>query len=93
MEQFGAIWSHLEPFGDILSHLEPFGAIWSHFNPFGARHLEPFGVIWSHLEPDMETFNYFFLIDFFLGGGAFLHLKTNLMAHFLAPFGLFVGMV
>ena len=33
----------------------------------------------------METFNYFFLIDFFLGGGAFLHLKTNLMAHFWHP--------
>jgi hypothetical protein len=80
LETFGAIWSHLEQFGVISTHLEP--AIWS----------QPFGAIWSHLEPDMEPFNIFFL-----WGGAFFALlallNKDFYGTFLAPFGLFVGLV
>ena len=82
MEQFRAIWRHFEPSGAIWSNLESFQPIWS----------QPFGAIWSHLEPDMEPFNIFVL-----GGGAFFALlallNKDFYGTFLAPFGLFVGLV
>ena len=48
LDQFQAIWSHLDLFGAI--NLELFKAIASHLEPFGSI-LKTFGAICSDLEP------------------------------------------